>query len=267
MTRKKEKKDAKHEKEKGEIDQKNDKKKQVKESPDIIKERIDAEPDLLEEKEGAEQILLEYYSKEDLVKKVKDYEKELEDKYEKIKLLDEWKNKFTHLQAEFENAQKRWEKNRQDLRIQYKASVLKNFLPLYDSFKKAINSDAENDALTQFYNQFLNLLKSQGVEPINVNINDLFDYSVHEALSSIETDEVPENSIVEIIQDGWKFGKDILRYAKVIISKKPKSPETEQEAKQEEEPTAEASNNEQEKMVTEKSEAAEESKSDLNESE
>ena len=187
-------------------------------------------------------------------------------KNSKIKLLDEWKNKFTHLQAEFENAQKRWEKSRKDLRIQYTASVLKNLLPLYDSFKKAINNDMENDTLTQFYNQFLNLLKSQGVELINVNINDLFDYSVHEALSSIENDELPENSIVEIVQDGWKLGKDILRYAKVIISKKPKPIETEQEVKQEEEPTVESNNNEQEKVITEKSESTEESKSDLNKS-
>jgi len=228
----------------------NDNEKNTKEKiKDIVKQRVDAEPDLLEEKEGSDQKLLEFYSKEDLVKKVKEYEKQLEDKDKKIKDLDGWKNKFTHLQAEFENAQKRWDKSRQDLRTQYKASVLKDFLPFYDSFKKAIDSDHENDTLKQFYNQFLNILKSQGAEPIEVNINDSFDYNIHDALSSIEKADIPENKIVDIVQDGWKLGKDVLRYAKVIISKKPKppEPEPEHEPKSENESTAEEIKLEKEK--------------------
>ena len=159
MTRKKEIKDSEHDKEKGKIENNTNEIKTKEEIQDIIKERIDAEPDLLEEKEGADQKLLEFYSKEDLVKKVKEYERELEDKDKKIIELDGWKNKYTHLQAEFENAQKRWEKSRKDLRTQYTASVLKSFLPLYDSFKKAIDSDVENDTLKQFYNQYLNIIK------------------------------------------------------------------------------------------------------------
>ncbi|MFX1394106.1 MAG: nucleotide exchange factor GrpE [Promethearchaeota archaeon] len=255
MTPKTEKKESEHDKDKGDIGQNTSEVKPKEEIKDIVRERIDAEPDLLEEKEGAVQKFLEFYSKEDLVKKVKEYEKELEDKDKKINELDSWKKKFTHLQAEFENAQKRWEKSRQDLRTQYTASVLKSFLPLYDSFKKAIDNDLENDTLTQFYNQFLNILKSYGAEAIKVNINDSFDYSIHEALSSIEKADVPENSIIDIIQDGWKIGKDVLRYTKVIISKKPKPPEPEPEPIQESESIAEVNINEQEKTDTEESEA------------
>ncbi len=233
--------------------EKNDNETNTKEEiKDILKERVDAEPELLEEKEGSDQKLLEFYSKEDLVKKVKEHEKKLEEKDKKINELDGWKKKFTHLQAEFENAQKRWDKSRQDLRTQYKASVLKDFLPFYDSIKKAIDSDHENDTLKQFYNQFLNILKSQGAEPINVNINDSFDYNIHDALSSIEKVDLPENKVVDIVQDGWKLGKDVLRYAKVIISKKPKPPEPEPEPEPtvESESIAEESNIEKEKTDT-----------------
>ncbi len=236
--------------------EKNDNETNTKEEiKDILKERVDAEPELLEEKEGSDQKLLEFYSKEDLVKKVKEHEKKLEEKDKKINELDGWKKKFTHLQAEFENAQKRWDKSRQDLRTQYKASVLKDFLPFYDSFKKAIDSDHENDTLKQFYNQILNKLKSQGAEPINVNINDSFDYSIHDALSSIEKADIDENKIVDIVQDGWKLGKDVLRYAKVIISKKPKPPEPEPEPEPttESESIAEETNIEQEKTDTNQS--------------
>lgn len=183
--------------------------------------------------EGPEQKLLEFYSKEDLAKKVNGLEENLKIKVTEIEKLADWKNKYMHLQAEFENAQKRWDKSRKSLRIQNTAYVLKDFLPFYDSFKKAIENVNENDPINQFYNQFLKILKSQKAETIDVKINDLFDYNMHEALSTIEKDDVPENSILEIVQDGWKLGKDVLRYAKVIISKKPKPPEPEPAAESE----------------------------------
>ena len=104
------------------------------------------------------------------------------------------------------------------------------------SFKKAIDSDSqENEVLIQFYNQFLSILKFQGAEPIEIKEDDPFDYSIHEALTSLEREDVPENSIIDIIQDGWKLGKDILRYSKVVISKKPKPPEPEPEPEPEKE--------------------------------
>ena len=204
-----------------------------KEINDEIKtEQSDEEQEeILLIEEGPEQKLLEFYSKEDLAKKVNELEENLKIKVNEIKKLDDWKKKYMLLQAEFENAQKRWDKSRQSLRIQNTAYVLKDFLPFYDSFKKAIENVNENDPINQLYNQFLKILKFQKAEQIEVKINDLFDYNIHEALSSIEKDDVPENSILEIVQDGWKLGKDVLRYAKVIISKKPKPPEPEKEKK------------------------------------
>lgn len=199
---------------------------------------------LLEEKEHFE---LEYFSKEETLEKVKNLEKELteiKDKSQKLqKENDDSKNKYMHLQAEFENAQKRWNNSRQDLRTQYTASVLKSFLPLYDSFKKAINSanETEKNILNGFYSQFMNVFKSYGAEPIGVKVNDAFDYSLHEALTSVEKEDLPENSIVEIIQNGFKYGKEVIRYTKVVVSRKPKPPEPEPKEEVVEEVEAEGS--------------------------
>ncbi|MFW9972228.1 MAG: nucleotide exchange factor GrpE [Candidatus Odinarchaeota archaeon] len=190
----------------------------------------------LEEKEHYE---LDYFSKEDLIKEHEELKKKLAALKENVEKVqnekDESKKKYMHLQAEFENAQKRWDKNRQNLRTEYTASVLKNFLPLYDSFKKAIETANEIDKklLNGFYNQFMSIFKSYGAEPIQVNVNDPFDYSLHEALTSIEKENVPENRILEIVQDGFKYGKEVIRYTKVIISKKPKPPEPKPEIKEE----------------------------------
>ena len=183
-----------------------------------------------DEKEEEEPLLIEYFSKDDLVEKIKNLEKEQESNKKKIKELQDWQKKYMLLQAEFENAQKRWSKNRQNLRLEYIAFVLKKFLPLYDSYKKAIANEPDNESISQFYNQFINIFKSyEGAEPMQVNINDPFDYNYHEALNSIERDDLPNNSIIDVIQEGWMLGKNVLRYAKVITSRKPKPPEPEPE--------------------------------------
>jgi len=203
----------------------------------------------LEEKEHYE---LDYFSKEDLVKEKENLEKQLKELKEKTEKLQkengESKNKFMHLQAEFENAQKRWDKNRQNLRIEYTGSVLRNFLPLYDSFKKALESanETEKKIIEGFYTQFMNIFKSYGVEPIKVEINDEFNYNIHEALTSIEKEDLPENSILEIVQDGFKYGKEVIRYTKVITSRKPKPPEPEPEEKEVEEEVTEETTTEEE---------------------
>ena len=180
--------------------------------------------------EGEEPQKLEYFSKDEILEEIQNLEKNLKESAEKLSHFqnqaNDWKNKFMHLQAEFENAQKRWDKNRKNLSIQYTASTLKTFLPLYDSFKKALeNENPQNDILKGFYDQFMNILKSYKAEPTKVNINDPFDYNYHEALSTVERDNLPNNTIIEIIQDGWKLDKEVIRYAKVIISCEPKLPE------------------------------------------
>lgn len=184
--------------------------------------------------EGKEQKVLEYYSKDNLIEKIKVLEEDNKKKTEQLLKYqtesDDWKNKYMRLQAEFENAQKRWNKNRQNLRIEYTASALKTFLPLYDSFKKALESSDENQVILKgFFDQFINILKYHKAIPIEVKINDTFDYNYHEALSSVERDDLPNNTIINIIQDGWKLDKEVIRYAKVIVSRVPPPPEPEPE--------------------------------------
>ena len=184
--------------------------------------------------EGEEQKVLEYYFKDDLIDEIKSLKESNKKKDEQLLKYqtesDDWKNKYMRLQAEFENAQKRWNKNRQNLRIEYTASALKTFLPLYDSFKKALENSDENQVILKgFFDQFINILKYHKAIPIDVKANDIFDYNYHEALSSIERDDLPNNTIINIIQDGWKLDKEVIRYAKVIVSRVPPPPEPEPE--------------------------------------
>jgi len=215
--------------------------------------------------EGEEQKVLEYHDLDDLITKYKKLQesnkkdKEALKKYQKES--DSWKDKYMRIQAEFENAQKRWNKNRQNLRTESTGRTLKSFLPLYDSFRKALDEgDEEKVILKQFYDQFISILKFYKAEPIEVKINDLFDYTYHEALSSIEKDDLPNNSIIEIIQDGWKINKDVLRYTKVIISRVPPPPKPEPEPKPEEKTELESPLEDHDKDKAEVVEGEEETK-------
>lgn len=204
--------------------------------------------------ECEDQKILEYFSKDELCKKVKELEQNTKVQGERLETLKteatDWKNKYIRLQAEFENAQKRWDKNRQNLRLEYTALVIKSFLPLYDSFRKAlVDHNETNKTLKGFYDQFMNILKSYKAQPIETKVNDQFDYNYHEALSSIEKADVPNNTIIDIIQDGWKLDKEVIRYTKVILSKEPKPPEPEPE------PTSELENEKLEKQMGEQKES------------
>ena len=214
--------------------------------------------------EGEQQKVLEYHDLDDLIAKYnklkESSKKDREALIKNKKESESWKNKHMRLQAEFENAQKRWNKNRQNLRTEYTGRTLKTFLPLYDSFKKALDGDDENKAiLKQFYDQFISILKFHKAEPIDVKINDPFDYLYHEALSSIERDDLPNNSIIEIIQDGWKLDKDVIRYSKVIISREPTpqepEPDPEEVITQETKESEDAKNENEEGLLNEKEEA------------
>ena len=197
-----------------------------------------------EEKEKKEETLQEL-SKEELIGKVEKLRNSLSDsEEEKGKLeenLEKWKDKsenfldrLQRLQADFENSQKRWDKTRKNLKNQYIGDILQSFLPLYDSFKSAIGDIEKDSSLRQFYKQFLNILKSYGAEPMKVSEGDQFHYNKHEALSSIEREDLPNNTIVDVVQDGWKLNNEVLRYAKVIISRKPE-PKKEEKDKDTEE--------------------------------
>ncbi len=211
------------------------------------KERQENEIEIEKEKELDEEekyrLELKELSKEELINKIikiKENLSNLEKENQELKdKNEEWQDKYMRLQAEFENSQKRWDKARKSLMTQYTANVLRNFLPLYDSFRSANKDLDDNNPLTGFYKQFMNILKSYGAQPLETKEGDNFDYDKHEALSSLERDDLPNNTIIDILQEGWKFKDDILRYAKVIISRKPKPPPKppEKEEKKEEKNT------------------------------
>ena len=129
-------------------------------------------------------------------------------------------NTLKQVQADFENYKKRTEKQQEDFRTYASKEILKEILPLLDSFELALkHTDKLEDFLKGMeliYVQFKDILKSQGVERIKA---EKFDPHLHEALLQEESDK-EEGTILEELQAGYKMKDQVLRHTKVKVAKK-----------------------------------------------
>jgi len=136
---------------------------------------------------------------------------------EKEQLLD----RLARLQAEFDNARKREQKERADAREYTIGSTVEPFLGVMDNFQLALKSSGTVEQLRggvelilKQMDEALKGLQVQVVETVGTQ----FDPRVHEALGSIETTEFPDHQVLEEIRRGYKIREKLLRPALVRIA-------------------------------------------------
>jgi molecular chaperone GrpE len=171
--------------------------------------------------------------KEDLQKDKKSRPKTLEEKYQNaLKEIDELKKKRLYLQAEMENSQKIAMKRIENSKFNIKVNVISNFLPIVDSFEAAISKYESTskqdyqqllDGLRSLQKQFLQVLTGLGIKPID-KTHVPFDYREHDVFMKMVDEEQPEDTVIKIAQKGYYLGENVLRPAKVIVSKKKEKP-------------------------------------------
>ncbi len=134
---------------------------------------------------------------------------------------DALKDRLARLQAEFDNARKRAEKERQDAREYTIGSTVEPFLAVMDNFQLALkaqgNADQLRGGVELILKQMEDALKNMQVVPVET-IGTQFDPRIHEALGSIETAEFPDHQVVEEIRRGYKIRERLLRPAMVKIA-------------------------------------------------
>ena len=145
-------------------------------------------------------------------------------KAERDQLLD----RLARLQAEFENARKRQERERQEFRDYATGSVVEQFLPVIDNFALALSSNGTAEQLRAgvelIVKQMDETLRQLQVQAIPT-VGQQFDPRVHEALGSVERDDLPDQSIAEEIRKGYRIRERLLRPAMVRIVSNPKQTE------------------------------------------
>jgi molecular chaperone GrpE len=141
---------------------------------------------------------------------------------ERDALLD----RLARLQAEFDNARKRAVREQQEFREFAAADVIKNFLPILDSFERALkaggdsnsNSNDFRNGIELIYRQFQDALQKIGVQPI-VSVGQPFDPRVHEAVEMVDTTDVPDHHVLDELQRGYKYKERLLRPAMVRVAR------------------------------------------------
>ena len=141
---------------------------------------------------------------------------------ERDALLD----RLARLQAEFDNARKRAVREQQEFREFAAADVIKNFLPILDSFERALkaggdsnsNSNDFRNGIELIYRQFQDALQKIGVQPI-VSVGQAFDPRVHEAVEMVDTSEVPDHHVLDELQRGYRYKERLLRPAMVRVAR------------------------------------------------
>jgi len=146
-------------------------------------------------------------------------------------------SQLLRLRAEFDNYRRRTEEEKNRKFILGKETILIELIGSIDIFDKAIESaDKSSDIKTVvegihiLHKEFVSFLKKEGVKPIETK-NKKFDTNYHEIVEHEESDEVEEGIILKEVQRGYIFQNDVIRPAKVIVSKKRDKPvETESKA-------------------------------------
>src|SRR5580700_6532251 len=139
-------------------------------------------------------------------------------KAERDALLD----RLARLQAEFDNARKRAAREQQEFREFAAADVIKNFLPILDSFERALKAGGDatdfRNGVELIYRQFQDALQKSGVQPI-VAVGQPFDPRIHEAIEMVDTTEVPDHHVLDELQRGYKYKERLLRPAMVRVAR------------------------------------------------
>ena len=153
--------------------------------------------------------------------------------------LEEQKDSFVRLQAETDNFRKRLSREKEEFAQYANERLFKELIPIFDNLKRALedpSSDTKSlkEGLEMILKQFSSFLEKEKVEPIKA-VGEKFDPTVHEALTSEESDEHDENIIISEFVKGYTINNRVLRPSQVIISKKPSPAESEEKPKEESE--------------------------------
>ncbi|MBI4479006.1 MAG: nucleotide exchange factor GrpE [Acidobacteria bacterium] len=126
--------------------------------------------------------------------------------------------------AEMDNARKRLAREKEEFQRYSLVQTLEALLPILDGFELAVAAEGGGEDYRKgveiIYLQFLGTLQRLGLEPIEAK-GKLFDPNVHEAIATVETEEVPDQYVVDEMQRGFFYRNRLLRPAKVRVAKQP----------------------------------------------
>lgn len=125
--------------------------------------------------------------------------------------------------ADFENAKRRHQKEKDDLTRYAAESVLKDIVPVLDDLERALEhgKDSEDrsllDGVDMVRRKFVQALERRGVTSIDA-VGQAFDPQYHEAIQQVEDASVPHNTVAQAFQKGYLLHDRLIRPALVVVA-------------------------------------------------
>ena len=134
------------------------------------------------------------------------------------------KDRLLRTLADFENFRRRAERDRSEY-VQFAAmEMVRDLIPILDDFRRAMKvetADKEYAKGIELIDQRLfEALKKAGLEPIEA-AGKLFDPNLHQAVVRVQSEEFPDQTVLEEFQSGYNFKGKLLRPAMVKVAVKP----------------------------------------------
>ena len=138
------------------------------------------------------------------------------------KALAAEQDKYLRLAAEYDNYRKRTAKEKENLYADAKIDTVTALLGVYDNLERGIAQYGDEESphrkgLEMVFNQFKESLKKLGVETMDA-VGQPFDPEKHNAVMHIEDESYGENTVVEVLQQGFTLGDKVLRFAIVKVA-------------------------------------------------
>ena len=129
--------------------------------------------------------------------------------------------------ADSENVKKRLLRENEEMKKYAGESILADLLPVLDNLDLALaHTDGLDDACRNFVvgvdmtrKIFLDAVKGHGLEAVAASVGGDFDPEVHEAVGTVEQEDLGNNQIAQIMQSGYILKGRLLRPAKVLVNK------------------------------------------------
>ena len=142
--------------------------------------------------------------------------------------VNPWEEKYNaehdahiRLAAEYDNFRKRTVKEKESSYGNGKSDAVAKMLPIYDNLERALNQPTEDAAYKKgvelTMNELVKIFTSLGVE-IFGEAGDAFDPNLHNAVMHFDSEELPENTVSQVFQKGFKIGEKIVRFAMVQVA-------------------------------------------------
>jgi molecular chaperone GrpE len=146
------------------------------------------------------------------------------EEYAKLKQdRDELFDRLARLQAEFDNYRKRSAREQDDFRQYAVADAVKQFIPVLDNFQLALKHDTGTPGelrkgVELIRKQMEDAFARLGVKRVEAE-GEPFDPHHHEAIEMVESDEHPDNQVIDELQRGYKLRDRLLRPAMVRVAR------------------------------------------------